>query len=81
MVSRSPIWSPAMTDYTMRFVTTRGQVTEYLEPCADDAIAVEKASELGATQNSVVDVWQENRRVAMVGPEVLPLIFSDPPTR
>jgi hypothetical protein len=67
-----------MLDYTMHFVTSRGQVTEYLESCADDAIAVEKAGELGAMQNSIVDVWQEKRRVAMVSPEVSPLVFSDP---
>jgi hypothetical protein len=62
-----------MLDYTLRFVTTRGQVTEYLESCADDAIALEKAAELGAEQKSMVDVWQADRHVALVKPEVTPL--------
>jgi hypothetical protein len=42
-----------MIDYTMRFVTTRGQVTEYLESCADDTIAVEKAGELGRCRTAL----------------------------
>jgi hypothetical protein len=67
-----------MTDYTMQFVTDGGQVADHLESCAGDVGAMKKARELAALKNSVVDVWQADRRVAMVSLELKPLAFSDP---
>jgi hypothetical protein len=68
----------AMPRHRMYFLTADNQIANELEQsCEDDARALSKARYLAVVEDSVVDVWQESRRVAMVEPESEPLIFSD----
>jgi hypothetical protein len=77
--SRSNIQAEAaMLAYQMYFLTADNQIANQLEQsCEDDVRALSKARYLAVIEDSVVDVWQESRRVAMVEPESEPLVFSD----
>ena len=61
-----------MPQYQLFFLTSENKAVKKLEETHENEFRV-----LSKARDHTIDVWQDNRRVAMIAPGAEPLVFSD----
>jgi hypothetical protein len=69
----------AMPEYQLFFLTSESEIVHQVDYAfEDDRTALAEAHE--RARDHTIDVWQNDRRVALVAAKYVPLTFNDAPT-